>query len=274
MRQDARARALEFADREEDEDARALHHGVVGGGPTGVETRAHRRARQRDHPTGLPRCRPDDVRGSCARPAPEILATFGDLRSLHRPGARTAGSRDAPRRRRVRRRDGRHRSSRATTRSPPRRWSGGRGCSSTRSIHSLGVELERGNRIAVDSRAARCSGIRRCSRSATCMARNGAGLPRLGSVALQSGDPRRSHDQRPAQGQGGKAVQLPRPGQHGDDRRGSAVVQLPRQGCTGTRAQAGLADGAHDAASDRLQGPVRRAMSWSFAVLVTAARSR
>ena len=86
---------------------------------------------------------------------------------------------------------------------------------------SLGLELQRGNRVAVGDDLS-IAGIRRCSRWETSPvitdSKTGDPLPQLGSVALQSGEHAGESIARRAAGQGDRAVLLSRQGHDGDHR--------------------------------------------------------
>ena len=141
---------------------------VVGGGPTGVETAGPMAelctaTSARTTPT----CRPDKARVVLVEAAPEIFAMFKpDIRSYTAKALEERGVEvmtgevvETVTPERVTLKSGDYASR-------PHARLGRRACRATRSIRSLGLELERGNRIAVDSD---CGSLRipRCTRSAT-----------------------------------------------------------------------------------------------------------
>ena len=101
------------------------------------------------------------------------------------------------------------------------RSSGAPACRPTRSSRSLGLELQRGDRVAVDpdlSLAGHPEVFAVGDIAWITDTKTNEVLPQLGSVALQAGERAGENIARLRRGQGDRAVRLPRQGHDGDDR--------------------------------------------------------
>ena len=238
--------AFEMAESEDDPDARRawLTFVVVGGGATGVEVAGQIAELSRSGLGGnFRRIDPADAQVVLVDGGPEILAAFGDrlsekaarqLRHLGvtiRTGTVVTGV-DAFGVE-VRTADGS--SERLVART--KIWAAGVQASPLAALlaEASGATCDRAGRIAVldDCTAARSS------RGVRDRRHDGAARPPRGRRGRHAvGDPRRQHDQAPAQRQGGGGVHLSRPRQHGDhlalprrrELQGSPGVRVPRAG--------------------------------------------
>ena len=125
-------------------------------------------------------------------------------------------------------------------------------------VTSLGLELQRGNRIAVGPDLSLPDHLEVYvigDVAAITDSKTGQVLPQLGSVALQSGEHAGRDDRAPDSGQDDQAVRLQGQGHDGDDRpwrRGRADAR--RSHDDGTEGPARLGHGASRAAADE-RGP-------------------
>ena len=200
----------------------ALNVVVVGGGPTGVETAGamaelYNGVFKKDYPD-VPRGSGDDhARRGRPRDLPDVQARHP---RLHGRGAREARGRGADRRRgRVdHARPGSSSSRETSSQAHTLVW--GAGLQGNELVRSLGLELERGNRIAVDEELripAHPEVYAVGDVAAITDAKTEQVLPQLGSVALQSGE------------HAGETIATR------DRRQGDEAVQVPRQGHDGRR---------------------------------------
>ena len=130
-------------------------------------------------------------------------------------------------------------------------------------VQSLGLELERGNRIGVDAELRIPSppgGVRRGRRRRDHRRKDRAGAAAAGLGRAAVGRARRQDDRQPDRRKGDEAVQVPRQGDDGRDRTGlGRRADAGRQDDEGKDCFAGLGDGAPRAAADqRRPGEGRR----------------
>ena len=203
-------------------DDGALNVVVVGGGPTGVESAGaiaelYRSDFAKDYP-GIPQ---ENARVVLVEAGPTVFAMF-------KPNLQAYAA-EALQERTVEVVTGERVASVAPTRVTLKSGTSiaahtlvwGAGLQGNKLVQSLGLDLERGNRIAVGpdlAVAGRPDVYVVGDVAAITDAKTGQVLPQLGSVALQSGEHVGETIARRLEGQGAEALQVPRQGDDGDDR--------------------------------------------------------
>ena len=236
----------------------ALNMVVVGGGPTGVETAGAMAELYTVFAKDYPDVDPEQAQIVLVEASPEIFAMFKpDIRSYTQKALEDRGvevmtgevvASVSPER--VTLKSGTVLSAHTLV------W--GAGLQANELVRSLGLELERGNRLAVDEelRLPQHPEVYAVGDIAAITdAKTGQVLPQLGSVALQSGEHAGETIAAPGRGQGDEALQVPRQGHDGDDRPGrgrrpdARRADDERQGGAG-----GVGNGPPRAAADQF-GP-------------------
>ena len=236
----------------------ALNMVVVGGGPTGVETAGAMAELYTVFAKDYPDVDPEQAKIVLVEASPEIFAMFKpDIRSYTEKALEDRGvevmtgevvASVSPER--VTLKSGTVLSAHTLV------W--GAGLQANELVRSLGLELERGNRLAVDEELRlpqhpEVYAVGDIAAITDDENRSGSAPARLGRAPVRG--TRRRDDRPPGRGQGDEAVQVPRQGHDGDDRPGRGRrpdARRPddeRQGGTG-----GVGNRSPRAAADQL-GP-------------------